>query len=415
HAQSTKIWPAAVTKLAGGLTSGGSATRILIGSQVRGHRYALLAKLAKSLGAPAPMLVEPFGYEAVRAANAAVYGRPEIPTYDLANAELVVLFGEDLFSAGLSPAHYTWAYGNLRRGRERIRGQLVVVGTRFGQSAAIADLFIPVRPGTHGAIAQALLPAAHGGISAAMAADLTGAPEEKIVRLQSIYGGAKPSIAIGGGEVCGQSNAVTTLEAIAALNVASGSVGVKGGVLPPAPSPLSGLAPPAPASYGELARLRQEMASGAVRSLLLVGVDPFMAFPTAANLKAAMGKVPFIASFSTLPDDGAAMADVILPDTTFLERWGDSSPAVGVGASAAGLMQPVMDPFFDCRAVEDVVLDAAKQAGHDLGYPDAEAFYKAMWAPIAPDTQVPGAQSPWVRTLRVGGVFRAGNGPAYSS
>lgn len=413
HAQTAAMWPTAISKLAAGLTSGGASTAILVGHQIRGHRYALLAKLAKAFGAPAPLVVEPFGHEAVRAANAAVFGRPEIPTYDLPNAELVIVFGDDLFTSGLAPTHYTWGYGALRRARQMIRGKLVVVGTRFGEAATIADMFVAVKPGTHGAIAQALLPASHGGITPAMAASLTGASEAQIAELANLYKTIRPVIAIGGGEVASHTNAVPALTAIAALNVDAGSVGKV--VLPPPPPPLAGIAPPAPASYKDLQALATRMGSGAVKSLLLVGLDPFMAFPSSAKLGAALKNVPFVASFSTLPDDGTAYADVVLPDATFLERWGDTTPSVGVGASVATLMQPAVDPFFDVRSVEDVVLAASKQAGHDLGFPDGESYYKAMWAPIAPDTQVPGTQSPWTKALRVGGVSRVGNGPAYAA
>ncbi len=415
HAQTAQLWPAAISRLASGLASGRGATLILVGHQIRGHRYSLLARLATVLGAPAPVVVEPFGDEAIRVANAAVYGRPEIPTYDLANSELVILFGDDLFTSGLAPTHYTWGYGAMRRARQDIRGKLIVVGTRFGEAAAVADAFIAVKPGTHGAIAQALLPPASGGISPAAAASLTGSSQDQIEELARLYRTLKPVIALGGTEVAAQTNAVPALTAIAALNVAAGSVNRTGGVLAVAPPPLAGMAPPASASYRVLRDWADKMAAGAIRSLLLVNVDPFMAFPEAYDLRGAMGKVPFIASFSTLPDDGSALADLILPDSTFLERWGDSTPAVGVGAAVGNLIQPPVDPFFAARPVEDVILAAAKQAGHDLGYADGEAYFKAMWAKLAPDISAPGTQSPWVKALRVGGIRRAGNGPDFAA
>ncbi len=415
HAQTARTWPAAISRLARGLTSGGAATLILVGHQIRGHRHALLADLATALKAPAPVVVEPFGDDATRVANAAVYGRPELPTYDLANSELVILFGDDLFTSGLAPTYYTWGYGAMRRARPDIRGMLVVVGTRFGEAAAVADAFIAVRPGTHGAIAQALLPSSSGGISLAQAATLTGASPDQIEELALLYRTLKPVLAIGGTEVAAQTNAVPALAAIAALNVAAGSVNRAGGVLAPPPPPIADMAPPAPASYRVLRQWADSMAAGAIQSLLLVNVDPFLAFPDAYDLQGAIQKVPFIASFSTLPDDGTAMADLIVPDSTFLERWGDSTPAVGVGAAVGNLIQPPVDPFFASKPVEDVILAAAKEAGHDLGHADGEAYFKAMWAKLAPDTSVPGTQSPWVKALRVGGISRSASGPDYDA
>lgn len=416
EAGSPAKWADAIARLAQGLKdAGGPATAILVGSQVRGHRYGLIARFAQQIGAPAPVIVEPLGYEAVRAANMAVYGRPEWPYYDLPNSQMAVVFGEDLFTQGPAPMHYTWAYGRFRRGRDIVRGKLAVVSTRFGEAAAIADLWIPVRPGTHGAIAQALLEdPARGGIAPALAAEITGADEHRIHKLIEFWHQAKPAVAIGGGEVLGHTNAVSTLTAINALNVAKGSVGVPGGVLPAAPPPLPGMVVPNPASYRELAALADRMRSGAVKAVVLIGIDPFMAFPASAKLDEAFKAVPFVASFAQVPDDGAAMADVILPDSSFLERWGDSSPAIGVGAGVATIMQPVINPFFDTRAAEDTLIETARAMGRDLGYADAAAYFKQMWSPLAPDTPVPGSQSAWKKTLRAGGVYRPGVGPAYT-
>ncbi|MBI6545542.1 MAG: molybdopterin-dependent oxidoreductase [Cyanobacteria bacterium NC_groundwater_1444_Ag_S-0.65um_54_12] len=399
-------WEQAINKLADGLQQAQGALAILVGSQVRGHRYGLLAKLAQAFAAPAPLLVDHFGLEAVRAANVVVFGRPEIPTYDLPNTQLLMVFGDDPFTTGMAPTHYSWGYGLFRRGRETIRGQLAVISTRFGEAAAIADLWIPVKPGTHGAIAQALLgPTVTGGISTALAAALTGAPEERIRALVEKFKQIRPAIALGGGEVLGYTNAVATLIAVNSLNVVAGVLGRPGGVLPAAAPPLTDMVPPPPASYRELVALLERMHAGKVKALLLVGSDPFMAFPAAAKLEEALARVPFIASFATLPDDGAASADVILPDSTFLERWGDSTPLIGTGASVATLMQPAILPFFASRAAEDVILEAARGAGHDLGYANAAAYFKQQWSTLAPDKQVPGHQSSWKQVLRTGGIF----------
>ncbi|MBM3274078.1 MAG: molybdopterin-dependent oxidoreductase [Candidatus Sericytochromatia bacterium] len=409
-------WPDAIAKLVEGLrTAGGGGTAILVGNQVRGHRYGLIAKFAQQMGAPAPLIVEPLGNEAVRTANAAVYGRPEIPYYDLAHTDLLVLFGEDLFTTGSAPMHYTHGYAKMRRGRDLKRGSLVYVGTRYGEAATIADLFIPVKPGTHGAIAQALLhDEARGGIAEALAAELTGCPAEKLHRLTDLWKQASTAVAIGGGEVLGHTNAVQALTAIASLNVAKGSVGKPGGVYPPAAPPLPGLVTPNPASYRDLHALADKMRSGAIKAVLLIGVDPFQAFPASAKLEEAFKAVHFVASFAQVPDDGAGNADLILPDSHFLERWGDTSPAVGVGAGVAGLIQPAVNPFFDTRAVEDTLIEAAKGLGKNLGFETAAAYFKQMWAAMAPDTAAPGAQSAWRQALRKGGIVKPGHGAAYA-
>ena len=46
-------------------------------------------------------------------------------------------------------------------------------------------------------------------------------------------------------------------------------------------------------------------------------------------MKDALAKVPYIVSFGNFADDTSVMADLILPDHSFLESWTDSRPETG--------------------------------------------------------------------------------------
>ncbi|MEB3298129.1 MAG: molybdopterin dinucleotide binding domain-containing protein [Candidatus Sericytochromatia bacterium] len=402
-----ELWTAAADRLGKVLSEAGAGAVIVLGPQVRGHRYQLVAQAAKAFGAPAPVIVEPFGYEVLRAANQAVYGRPDMPYVDLANTELALCFGEEPFTTGPAPTLYNWGFGEMRRGRELVRGLFVVVSTRMGEAAAIADLWIPVRPGTHGVIAQLALHAmGKGGVTVAEAHEKTGAPVERLEKFVRWVSQIDTKVAFGGGEVLGHTNAVETLTLVNGLNVAAGMVGRKGGILPAAPAPITGMAPPAPLSFKQLLGLVDQMKAGKVKALVAIGVDLFMALPGSAGLEDALKSVPEVVSFATVPDDTAALATMVLPDSTFLERWGDATPSVGSGSSVATLMQPLVVPFFETRSAEDVLIAASKAAGKDLGFPSAEAYFKAKWAGVANDSQVPGAQSAWKKALRNGGIHK---------
>ena len=47
------------------------------------------------------------------------------------------------------------------------------------------------------------------------------------------------------------------------------------------------------------------------------------------GVREALAKVPFIASFGSFIDDTSVLADLILPDHSFLESWVDSAPESG--------------------------------------------------------------------------------------
>ena len=46
-------------------------------------------------------------------------------------------------------------------------------------------------------------------------------------------------------------------------------------------------------------------------------------------MREALAAIPFIASFGSFLDDTSMLADLILPDHSFLESWVDSAPESG--------------------------------------------------------------------------------------
>src|SRR6185295_7089388 len=66
-----------------------------------------------------------------------------------------------------------------------------------------------------------------------------------------------------------------------------------------------------------------------VQVLLLDGANPVFATPPGWRIRDALLKVPFIASFGSFIDETSALADLILPDHSFLESWVEGRPESG--------------------------------------------------------------------------------------
>src|SRR5213078_1689680 len=186
---------------------------------------------------------------------------------------------------------------------------------------------------------------------------------------------AKPGLAIGGGVAVSGSHGTATQIAINLLNAAAGNVGktVRFG-----PDSAYGKVTP----YAEVAKLVQAMAAGEIEVLLLgPGVNPAFTLPGGLKAAEAIGKVPFVVSFANQPDETSALAHLILPDTHWLESWGDYAPREGV----IGLMQPTMKPIRDARPLGDVLLSVARavlgteEGKGPLPWPSFEAYLKAAW------------------------------------
>ena len=73
-----------------------------------------------------------------------------------------------------------------------------------------------------------------------------------------------------------------------------------------------------------------------MKALLLLDTNPLFTLPEAEKLRSALANVPFIASFASFLDESSAMADLILPSHTTLERWVDDVPEPGVGIRRFG-------------------------------------------------------------------------------
>ncbi|BDO50748.1 putative dimethyl sulfoxide reductase chain YnfF [Escherichia coli] len=189
---------------------------------------------------------------------------------DIANTKLVVMFGNNPAETRMSGGGVTYY---VEQARERSNARMIVIDPRYNDTAAgREDEWLPIRPGTDGALACAIawvlitenmvdqpfldkycvgydektLPAnaprnAHykayilgegpDGIAKTpeWAAKITSIPAEKIIQLAREIGSAKPAYICQGWGPQRHSNGEQTFRAIAMLSVLTGNVGINGG------------------------------------------------------------------------------------------------------------------------------------------------------------------------------------------
>jgi anaerobic selenocysteine-containing dehydrogenase len=73
--------------------------------------------------------------------------------YDLENTNYVLSFGVSLLEGSWSPVWQMRSFADLQQSRPGRRIKIVQVDTRFSMTAAKADEWLPVRPGTDAALA----------------------------------------------------------------------------------------------------------------------------------------------------------------------------------------------------------------------------------------------------------------------
>jgi anaerobic selenocysteine-containing dehydrogenase len=377
------------------------AIAILTGRRNRGTMGTIVERFAAGLGTSNLVSFDPFDPAPIRRAMEMVTGLSQLPAVDFANANFLLSFNANLFETFLSPVHHIYSYGQMRQGRPGIRGSFVQAESRLSQTAACADEWLPIKPGTEGLLALAM---AHvivneklydaefvgkstGGFAEWSASLGEYAPEKvaaqidvpaaSIQRVAREFANRRPSVAVG------DSRDVASLTAIYALNALVGAYGRAGGILFGAddaggPVPATGArvqasgarpgaqSPQPGAGSADIHALMNAMAGNKIKALLLLDSNPVFALPEGAALEKAFGIVPFIASFSSFLDESSVMADLILPSHTPLERWIDDVPEPGVGFTVRTLGQPAVEPRWDTRDPGDVLIETAKALGGDL-------------------------------------------------
>jgi len=357
----------------------------------RGHRAALIAHVLARFGAPAAIAYDIFGDEVLRRANAISFGREQRPTFDLPNARHVISFGADFLGTWNSPVSQGHGYGLMRQGRSGVRGTLVQVEARMSQTGANADEWVPAKPGSEGVVALGLAHvlmmeklrtaaaagragAAIDGWSAGLAdyapdrvESISGVPAARLARLAHELAERSPSVAIVGGAPLAHTSGLFTALAVNALNALLGSVEKPGGLFftPQINLAAASKTPAATPSASE----SLDTAAAAAQVVLIDGANPLFTAPAEWKLRDALQKVPFIASFSSFLDETTSMADVILPDHTFLESFAEALPESGSLTAVVGAAPAAMKPLYDTRATPDVLIEISQKLARPLNLP----------------------------------------------
>lgn len=395
--------------------------------QLSGSLAALVGEFMRTFGSTRHLSYELLAPDWLRRANRQSFGQPGLPFYDLAETRYLLSFGADFVESHLSPVQYGNAFGRMRQGRDTVRGHFTYVGGRMSLTGASADRWMPARPGSEGALAlgmaRLILDESLFDKAALTAnglrpeellgrlkvydlphvADLTGLTKETIAEVAREFASTRPSLAMAGETVAFQTNGPESVRAIQLLNLLTGNLNRPGGVYP------AGATSGAENSFVELLALVEDMHAGRIRLALIKG-DPRHAIPPVTGFQEALDKVPFTVSFSTLIDDTALQADLILPDHSALESWGDVIPLAGSRQTVYGLMQPVVTPLHDTRQYGDVLLAAASRLGGSMAAAlpwksCLELVKETVRTQVSPAAKGVDFEALWVELLRRGGQF----------
>ncbi len=392
----------------------------------QGTTAQLLSRFLTVYGSP-NFFREPLVQNAYEMAHALMAGSPETIGFDLENADYVISFGSGVLDGWVSPVRMIKAHS----GWQERNAPLIQVEPRLSNTAAKADKWVAIQPGTYAALALAMAHViikeelydkafieqhgfgfeawkdakgkTHAGFKQAVlknhapskAAAITGIEAETIIQLAKDFAGAAHPIALCGNGDGSAPGSLNEIMAVQALNALKGAINGKGGVWTvPTPDYIlwpelemdkvaskgiqtdridgAGVKPYAQARslLNRLPEVINAASESPLQTLLVHNANPLYTLAGSDAVKTAFAKIPLIVSFSSYMDETASQADYILPNHTYLERYEDVPTPFGSTQPLISLAQPVVQPLFKTQHTGDVIIKLAQA----MGEPVAKAF-----------------------------------------
>jgi thiosulfate reductase/polysulfide reductase chain A len=340
------------------------------------------------------------------------YTDPQVGV-DYANTRHIVLYGRNIFES-----LEIKAINNLFKAMDK-GAKLTYIDPRLTITASKADRFLMIRPGTDLALNYALihtilkeglqdkvyvrrwvkglkeLEAFVKPYTPKWAAKETGIPAEEIVALARELGEAKPAVVFHYGyRGAHHPNEIHLRRSIIILNALMGSLETPGGLFFKKGPKMAGVSPlkrydeqefpkiTAPRFDGcgglhfpiaDTAHGIPQMFAHAVlnedpypfKALLVNRLEPLQSIPDSAAVRQALDKLDFIATIEVNFSEIAWYSDVILPESTYLER-GDSIQTVSGLRPQLYIRKPAVSPRYDTKPAWWILKELAKRL--DLGH-----------------------------------------------
>jgi anaerobic selenocysteine-containing dehydrogenase len=349
---------------------------------------------------------------------------------EMAEAELIVVWG------GNPVATQVNAMTHISRARKERGAKLVVVDPYRTGSAEVADMHLMVRPGTDGALACAVmhvlfkegyadraymaryadapeeLEAHLESRTPEWAAEITGVPVPQIVEFARLYGQTRRSFIRVGYGFSRLRNGSINLHAVTCLPTITGAWQYRGGgalysnggLYKVDDRLIKGLDALDPSTRildqcrigAVLTGDKRDLGDGPpVAALFIQNTNPMTVCPDTTKVRDGFRRDDlFVCVHEQFMTDTAAMADIVLPATTFLEH---DDFYKGSGHTFLQVTRKVVEPFGEARSNHWVLCELARRLGADhpgfrmtewelidaslkaSGLPDAGTLHRNHW------------------------------------
>ncbi|XPV68334.1 MAG: molybdopterin-containing oxidoreductase family protein [Halarcobacter sp.] len=327
---------------------------------------------------------------------------------DLENADYIIMAGANRAEAIVTPDTMDLFKRTKRRG-----AKLVVVDPRFTNTAAHSDEWLPIEVGTDLALVLAMTHVVlteelynkkfvdlnfngfeeykehilSSGYTPEWAEKITGIKVAKIKKVaRDFMHHAPKSIYYQGRRTTWSKQDFQLRRAQAIFTALGGGIDKEGGIVFGKVLPLGSHTVNAPLYANAEGRIEKDSAaiiggSGSwiawrnkiiegtsaypIRSMFVYKQNPMLSIPNIKKTRQMFEKMDLVVVIDTMPSDTAMMADVILPECTYLERE-DPIKSFGGAQPSIALRQRVVKPMYETKPVIEIMYGLGKKMSKPL-------------------------------------------------
>ena len=371
-------------------------------SSTESFQEIFFKNLALSFGSPNIMRHATLCLSSVNLAYSLTFGT--VPAFDLANSKYIIISGANRMEAFITPDTMDLIDSTMER-----KARLIYLDPRFTVTASKADEWYPIRPGTDLAFMLAMLNVIVGEnrydkefvanytvrfdklaehvkpYTPEWAAEETEISAKDIVRIAREFSDAAPrAVYYAGRRSSWYREDIQMRRAQAILNAIVGNWDREGGLVPngkiglgefpvfpwddPAAVRVDEMDknfPLAAKGDGAYLKLRENVIAGIpypVKAWMIHKQDPLNALPDQARTLEMLRQMDFVGVTDIQMSDTAWYADIIFPESTYLERTDPVEVLNGIRPVVV-YRQAVIKPLHDTKTTLEIVQGLAKRLG----------------------------------------------------
>jgi thiosulfate reductase/polysulfide reductase chain A len=334
----------------------------------------------------------------------------ELVSEDGTSTKYILAFSSGIVESERPLARNLRLWGKLRRELPN-KTKVVSFDPRYSVTASRADEWVPINPGTEGALAMAI---AHVILSEGLqdsdfindhtdgfnnystlvrtqrfspesVSEVSGVPADTIRRVAREFAQSRPAIAWSGEAATSWPFGTSASHAIYCLNALVGSMDVPGGIVyqqqpPYAAMPTEGL--PITDTGITFREMADKLRDGAINTVIGFNSNLIMSVPESKEFgkwdELLKREDIFYVHIGPARNEMAVYADIILPTCTYLEDWGYESAIPGSGYAEARIKQPVVEPRDGSRRTASILFDLAARTSLPASFSPVESTPEAF-------------------------------------